>query len=284
MFNPKLNRAVAAVTALGGILVLTYFAVFFLEYVRAGGGYLGAMGAGFWLLLGLGAVMVLQPLLPRPDVPTETRLGSLMANQESAIILALVLLVVAVGLGNPRFLAERNLLDILQGNAYIAVAAIGMSMVIITGNIDISVGSLIGLLAVVSGRLVVGDAPVWVAWLAPLLVGAGVGALIGLLVAYLKIPSIVVTLGMLSILKGISDSLDGRRAHHWDAGGVLLGASAAPGGAHAGHLYGAADACSQRCGCVTAGWAAPFTRSAGTRRRRGCRAFRRRGWSCRCLS
>ena len=106
LFNPKLNRAVAAVTALGGILVLTYFAVFFLEYVREGGGYLGAMGAGFWLLLGLSAVMVLQPLLPRPDVPLETRLGSLMANQESAIILALVLLVVAVGLSNPRFFSR----------------------------------------------------------------------------------------------------------------------------------------------------------------------------------
>jgi len=203
LLNPKLNRAVAAVTALGGVLVLTYFAVFFLEYFREDGGYLGAMGAGFWLLLGLGVVMMAQLLLPRPDVPTETRLGSLMANQESAILLALVLLLVAVGLSNPRFLAERNLLDILQGNAYIAVAAIGMSMVIITGNIDISVGSLIGLLAVVSGRLVVADMPIAVAWLAPLLVGAGVGAIIGLLVAYLKIPSIVVTLGMLSILKGI---------------------------------------------------------------------------------
>ncbi len=203
LLNPKLNRATSAVTALGGVLVLTYFAVFFLEVLREGGDYLGAMGAGFWLLLGLGGVMVLQPLLPRPDVPAEARLGSLMANQESAIILALVLLFVVVGVSNPRFLAERNLLDILQGNAYIAVAAIGMSMVIITGNIDISVGSLIGLLAVVSGRLVVGDAPIAVAWLAPLVIGGGVGAVIGLLVAYLKIPSIVVTLGMLSILKGI---------------------------------------------------------------------------------
>jgi ribose/xylose/arabinose/galactoside ABC-type transport system permease subunit len=75
-------------------------------------------------------------------------------------------------------------------------------MVIITGNIDISVGSLIGSLAVISGRLVVNDVPVMVAWLALLLIGAGVGAIIGGLVAYLRIPSIVVTLGMLSILKG----------------------------------------------------------------------------------
>ncbi|MCA9836100.1 MAG: ABC transporter permease, partial [Trueperaceae bacterium] len=89
-----------------------------------------------------------------------------------------------------------------QGNAYIAVAAIGMAMVIITGNIDISVGSLIGLLAVISGRMVVAGSPIWLSWLMPLLVGALVGAVIGFIVAYLKVPSIVVTLGFLSILKG----------------------------------------------------------------------------------
>lgn len=207
LVNPKLNRAVVAVTALGGMLVLEYFAVFFIGYFKDEGTYLGVMGAGFWLMLALGAVMLLyavaQSVLPRPAVPSQYRLSSLLANQESAIVLALVLLVVLIGLSNPRFLAERNLLDILQGNAYIAVAAIGMSMVIITGNIDISVGSLIGLLAVISGRLVVNDVPVIVAWLVPLFVGAGVGAIIGGLVAYLRIPSIVVTLGMLSILKGI---------------------------------------------------------------------------------
>ena len=198
----RLNRVVAAVTTVGGVLVLEYFAVFFLSYRRDEGTYLEVLGAGFWVLLGLGVMMALQLALPRPQVPPDYRLRKLLGNQESVIVVALLALLIAIGLTNPRFLAERNLLDILQGNAYIAVAAIGMSMVIITGHIDISVGSLIGLLAVVSGRLVVNDVPVAVAWLAPLVVGGGVGALIGLLVAYLKIPSIVVTLGMLSILKG----------------------------------------------------------------------------------
>ena len=201
--NRQLNRAVSAVTALGGALVLEYFAVFFLSYRGDEGTYLNAMGLSFWLMLGLGAVMVLQFALPRSETPPEYRLNRLLANQESVIVVALVALFVIIGLNNPRFLAERNLLDILQGNAYIAVAAIGMSMVIITGNIDISIGSLIGLLAIVSGRLVVNDVPVVVAWLVPLVIGGGVGAVIGALVAYLRIPSIVVTLGMLSILKGV---------------------------------------------------------------------------------
>jgi ribose/xylose/arabinose/galactoside ABC-type transport system permease subunit len=138
---------------------------------------------------------------------TTTRAASpawwrMFANQETAILLFLIVLSVVIGAMNPRFLSSRNVLDILQGNAYIAIAAIGMSMIIITGNIDISVGSLVGLLAVIAGRIVTSGAPPIVAWLTPLLFGMLVGALIGFLVAYLKIPSIVVTLGMLSILKG----------------------------------------------------------------------------------
>ena len=77
-----------------------------------------------------------------------------------------------------------------------------MSMVIISGNIDISVGSLIGVLATISGSIAVAGWPIWLSWLVPVLVGMAATAVMGFLVAYLSIPSIVVTLGMLSILKG----------------------------------------------------------------------------------
>ena len=200
--NAHLGRATAALTALAGVVMLEYFTVFALDYRAEAATYLGQMGVGFWAILGLGVIMLAQVAVPRPAAPPEFSLRNLAANQESAILIALALLLIVVGLNNPRFLATRNLLDVLSGNAYIAVAAIGMSMLIITGNIDISVGSLIGLLAVISGRLAVGGAPVWVAWLAPLIVGALVGALIGFIVTYLRVPSIVVTLGMFSILKG----------------------------------------------------------------------------------
>jgi ribose transport system permease protein/rhamnose transport system permease protein len=124
------------------------------------------------------------------------------ASQEALLALAVISLAIVVGLYNPRFLATRNLSDVLLGNAYIAVAAVGMSMVIISGNIDISVGSLIGVLATVSGTLAVQGAPIILTWLAPLVVGILVMALQGALIAYVRIPAIVVTLGMLSILKG----------------------------------------------------------------------------------
>ena len=124
------------------------------------------------------------------------------AGQEFVLLLCIIGLFVIVGLINPRYIAERNLSSIFLGNAYIAVAAIGMSMVIISGNIDISVGSLIGVLATISGSLAVNGYPIIVSWLVPLVVGASVTAIMGFLVAYLRIPSIVVSLGMLSILKG----------------------------------------------------------------------------------
>jgi len=127
---------------------------------------------------------------------------SALASQEALLAIAVIGLAIVVGLDNPRFLATRNLSDVLLGNAYIAVAAVGMSMVIVSGNIDISVGALIGVLATISGTLAVDGAPIIVTWLAPLVVGVAVMALQGAVVAYLRIPAIVVTLGMLSILKG----------------------------------------------------------------------------------
>jgi len=125
-----------------------------------------------------------------------------LAGQELILLLCIIGLFVIVGLINPRYIAERNLSSIFLGNAYIAVAAIGMSMVIISGNIDISVGSLIGVLATISGSLAVNGYPIIVSWLVPLVVGAAVTGIMGFMVAYLRIPSIVVSLGMLSILKG----------------------------------------------------------------------------------
>ena len=134
--------------------------------------------------------------------PARTGLFRRLATQEALLAVAILALAIVVGFINPRFLATRNLSDILLGNAYIAVAAIGMSMVIISGNIDISVGALIGVLATLSGSLAVAGAPVLVTWLAPLVLGVVVMAAQGAIVAYLRIPAIVVTLGMLSILKG----------------------------------------------------------------------------------
>ncbi len=116
--------------------------------------------------------------------------------------MALLTLLIGVGIFNPRFITHYNLLSIFSGNSYIAVAAIGMAVVIITGHIDVSIGALIGVLATVAGTLATHHYPVEVAWGLPVLLGIVGDTLIGVLVAYAKMPSIVVTLGALSILRG----------------------------------------------------------------------------------
>jgi ribose/xylose/arabinose/galactoside ABC-type transport system permease subunit len=123
-------------------------------------------------------------------------------GQEVVVLLATVFIFLVVGGLHPRFLSGNNLLTIFSGNAYVAVAALGMSLIIISGHIDVSVGALIGVLATIAGTLITQHYPVWVAWGVPVLVGIAVDALIGVLVAYARIPSIVVTLGVLSILRG----------------------------------------------------------------------------------
>lgn len=153
-------------------------------------------------------------------------------GHEIVVALAVVVLLVGVGLYNPRFVSARNLGSIFSGNAYIAVAAIGMSMIIIIREIDLSVGALIGVLATVSGTIAVSGAPVWVAWVAPVVLGAAISSLTGVLVAYARIPSIVVSLGMMAILQGglisvtgggwISDLPDGYRIAQMTVSGVPM--------------------------------------------------------------
>ena len=108
----------------------------------------------------------------------------------------LVVLFVGVGLYNERFVAEHNVTDLFGVNAYIAVAAIGMSMIIITGNIDISVGAAIGVLVTLSGQVAAGLAETGLpiplvnilAWTAPVVGGMLISAVNGFFVAYLRYP------------------------------------------------------------------------------------------------
>ena len=111
---------------------------------------------------------------------------------------------------------------IFAGNAYIAVAAIGMSMVIISGHIDVSVGSLIGVLATISGTLAVHGYPIIVAWLAPLILGMAINAFVGVLIAYARIPSIVVDPRHALDPEGRADQRHRRRLDHQSAAGLLI--------------------------------------------------------------
>lgn len=126
----------------------------------------------------------------------------LLNSQEFVILIMLFVLIVGVSLVNPSFFDLSNFYDILSNTAYIAVAAIGTTMVIISGNIDISMGAAIGVLATIAGNLAKSHMPVPLVFLITIFIGGLIGAVNGGLTAYARIPAIVVTLGMASILKG----------------------------------------------------------------------------------
>lgn len=133
---------------------------------------------------------------------------SRFARQREAAVLALLLLTLAlVGAVNPAFLSIGNIRDMLVQDAPVLIVACGMTFVVLLGEIDISVGSLLGLLATALGLLTSpthAGMPVIVAVALILLLGTAAGLVNGLLVTLGRMPSIIVTLGMFTMLQGIN--------------------------------------------------------------------------------
>src|ERR1700730_7968812 len=146
---------------------------------------------------------LVNPLPADAPAPVEPhRLRALFNHQEMVLAVAFVLVLIGVTLLNPGFIAPGNLVDILYNSSYIAVAVVGMTMIILCGHIDISIGAAVGICATVAGKLAVGGVPLWIVFPVTIAVGGLIGLVNGLLVAYGRIPAIVTTLGMASILKG----------------------------------------------------------------------------------
>jgi rhamnose transport system permease protein len=132
----------------------------------------------------------------------------LVVVRELGILAALLLLVVVTVVANPRFLSGQNIRDLLISASILTVLAAGQTIVIVTRNVDLSVGSTLGLSAYATGTLLVTapGTPVVLAVVAGVAVGALCGLLNGGIVAVAKVPSLVVTLGTLYAIRGL-DSL-----------------------------------------------------------------------------
>jgi ribose transport system permease protein len=123
---------------------------------------------------------------------------------------ALLIIIVVVALTTPNFIAIDNFQNIAMQAAVLSIVAIGSTVVILTGGIDLSPGSMIALITMVLASLIKLDG--WslaIAIPAALLCGALLGAVNGFFVAYLKIPSFIVTLAALSVFKGIALTIGG---------------------------------------------------------------------------
>jgi rhamnose transport system permease protein len=143
------------------------------------------------------------PLPADAPAPVEPhRLRALFNHQEMVLAVAFVLVLIGVTLLNPGFISPGNLVDILYNSSYIAVAVVGMTMIILCGHIDISIGAAAGVCVSIAGKLATAGVPLWIVFPVTILAGGLIGVINGSLVAYGRIPAIVTTLGMASILKG----------------------------------------------------------------------------------
>ena len=123
--------------------------------------------------------------------------------QRTGVLLALILLVIASSLLSDRFLTIPNLLNVLRQVAIVGILAVGMTFVILTKGIDLSVGSILGL-SVVLYAGVLESQPMIVAIPLGLIAAMAAGLVNGVGVAYAGIPPFIMTLGMLSFARGLA--------------------------------------------------------------------------------
>ncbi len=136
-----------------------------------------------------------------------------LGRREVSVVLAIAALGVVLWAVAPGFFARDNLGDLFMANMPVLIVALGMTLVILTGHIDISVGSVFAIAAVASGLLAKADLPLPAVAVGACLVGALLGGLNGALVAFVRIPSIVVTLATMVAL---------RDALRWTTGGAWI--------------------------------------------------------------
>ena len=132
-------------------------------------------------------------------------ISRLLRARELSLMLILVVLVLGTGLVNERFLSAQNLRDMLLNVSLIALAVVGQTLVLLMRHVDLSVSSVVGLSAYLSGMAFVAfpGLPWPLALLGGLAFGAVLGVINGLLVAYGRVPALVATLGTLYVFRGV---------------------------------------------------------------------------------
>lgn len=121
----------------------------------------------------------------------------------NTVIFPTILCVILLSLFSDKFLTVENQLNILRSASVAMIVGVGQVFVISARQIDLSVGSTLGLVACLTGFLVLDGVPIFICFLFAVLVGAVIGVANGLIVSYLKIPALLGTLGMLVLLRGI---------------------------------------------------------------------------------
>jgi AI-2 transport system permease protein len=130
-------------------------------------------------------------------------MSRILRQRELALLVVIVVFAAAVALVNPNFLHPTTLLRAVNSSVVLMVVAIGVTVVILTRNIDVSVGSTLGLTAAVAATFVTDGWSMWLVIPLVLVLGFFLGGINGIGVAYVRIPAIVMTLGTMGAYRGI---------------------------------------------------------------------------------
>ncbi|MBN2047816.1 MAG: ABC transporter permease [Anaerolineaceae bacterium] len=146
------------------------------------------------------------PKNPIPPKPSRSSfLQRLIRSREAGIAIFIILLIIPVTLRAPSFLSLDNFTDILMNISILIIVALAQTMVIITHGIDLSVSSMVGLVAMMVSFVMKEhpDFPVLLAVLLGMALGAVLGMFNGIIITFGKVPPIIATLGTLSIYRGL---------------------------------------------------------------------------------
>ena len=127
-----------------------------------------------------------------------------LSARETGVFIALVLMCLFLSLTTPFFLGVQNLLNVGRQVSLLGVMAVGMTFVLISGEVDLSIGSIYALCGLVTGMLMLAGWGLVPAIAAGLVIGCVIGVTNGWLSTYGQLPSFIVTLGMLSVVRGIA--------------------------------------------------------------------------------
>src|SRR5215510_5743621 len=133
-----------------------------------------------------------------------SRLSSITGSQTFWVLIAVILACIFLSFATDSFATQKNLYNITRNTTFVAIIALGMTLVIITGGIDLSVGSVLCLCSMVLAVTMNRGYSIEVGILASLGTALVIGLFNGILIAYLGFPPFVVTLGMLSVARSLA--------------------------------------------------------------------------------
>jgi ribose transport system permease protein len=125
-------------------------------------------------------------------------------GQVITVSIGLVILIIVFGFLNPNFFSNRNISNLLRQIAPIILIGVGQSYVLITGNIDLSIGSVVGMSCMVSATLMTKGLNPWLAVIVSYIASLAIGLLNGKLISKAKLPAFIATLGTMTIARGIA--------------------------------------------------------------------------------